>query len=245
MHTCLILCCVSRLQSLQIAYCIHSMIVAQVNNEFVYRWCTHEEKPFVFPMSSSWHVNPVWCKKRSSWHGAREAAAAEAVQMRGINRRAWVSQTFTVETGGLRGESVDRVFLGGFTNQTAQLEYKTNTQTLSEYHRSNMEVLAALNLGDIAQVFSKMGMFPVFDVAYYIVSILYLKYEPGKCVLHFCLCFFSLQIIHLIMMIMMLIWSEGFSIICSACILIGYKDVTYFTLTRPEHKHSFIYNQPK
>lgn len=53
-----------------------------------------------------------------------------------------------------------------------------------------MEVLAALNLGDIAQVFSKMGMFPVFDVAYYIVSILYLKYEPGKCVLNFCLCFF-------------------------------------------------------
>ena len=44
-----------------------------------------------------------------------------------------------------------------------------------------MEVLAALNLGDLAATFSKMGMFPVFDVAYYIVSILYLKYEPGKC----------------------------------------------------------------
>lgn len=43
-----------------------------------------------------------------------------------------------------------------------------------------MEVLAALNLGDFAQIFSKMGMFPVFDLAYYIVSILYLKYEPGK-----------------------------------------------------------------
>ncbi len=48
-----------------------------------------------------------------------------------------------------------------------------------------MEVLAALNLGDFAQVFSKMGMFPVFDVAYYIVSILYLKYEPGERLLHF------------------------------------------------------------
>lgn len=48
-----------------------------------------------------------------------------------------------------------------------------------------MEVLSALNLGDFAQVFSKMGMFPVFDVAYYIVSIIYLKYEPGECVLHF------------------------------------------------------------
>ncbi len=43
-----------------------------------------------------------------------------------------------------------------------------------------MEVLAALNLGDFAQIFSKMGMFPVFDLAYYIVSILYLKYEPGE-----------------------------------------------------------------
>lgn len=48
-----------------------------------------------------------------------------------------------------------------------------------------MEVLAALNLGDFAQIFSKMGMFPVFDLAYYIVSILYLKYEPGECVSHF------------------------------------------------------------
>lgn len=43
-----------------------------------------------------------------------------------------------------------------------------------------MEVLDVLNLGEIAQYFSKMAMFPVFDVAYYIVSILYLKYEPGK-----------------------------------------------------------------
>ncbi|XP_059923716.1 trimeric intracellular cation channel type A [Gadus macrocephalus] len=43
-----------------------------------------------------------------------------------------------------------------------------------------MDVLGSLNLGDIAQTFSKMGMFPVFDLAYYIVSILYLKYEPGS-----------------------------------------------------------------
>jgi hypothetical protein len=42
-----------------------------------------------------------------------------------------------------------------------------------------MDVLEVLNLGDVAQNFSKMGMFPVFDLAYYIVSILYLKYEPG------------------------------------------------------------------
>lgn len=43
-----------------------------------------------------------------------------------------------------------------------------------------MDVLDVLNLGEIAQYFSKMAMFPVFDLAYYIVSILYLKYEPGK-----------------------------------------------------------------
>lgn len=48
-----------------------------------------------------------------------------------------------------------------------------------------MEVLSALNLGDFPQTFSKLGMFPVFDLAYYIVSILYLKYEPGECVSHF------------------------------------------------------------
>jgi len=42
-----------------------------------------------------------------------------------------------------------------------------------------MEALTALNLGDLTAAFSKMGMFPVFDLAYYIVSILYLKYEPG------------------------------------------------------------------
>lgn len=43
-----------------------------------------------------------------------------------------------------------------------------------------MEILEALHLDDFAQSFSKMGMFPVFDLAYYIVSILYLKYEPGS-----------------------------------------------------------------
>lgn len=43
-----------------------------------------------------------------------------------------------------------------------------------------MEVLSVLNLGEFAHIFSKIGMFPVFDLAYYIVSILYLKYEPGE-----------------------------------------------------------------
>lgn len=48
-----------------------------------------------------------------------------------------------------------------------------------------MDVLGVLNLGDVAQTFSKIGTFPVFDLAYYIVSILYLKYEPGKCFFFF------------------------------------------------------------
>lgn len=43
-----------------------------------------------------------------------------------------------------------------------------------------MDVLSALNLGEVSSYFSKMAMFPVFDLAYYIVSILYLKYEPGE-----------------------------------------------------------------
>lgn len=43
-----------------------------------------------------------------------------------------------------------------------------------------MDVLGVLNLGEIGVYFSKMAMFPVFDLAYYIVSILYLKYEPGE-----------------------------------------------------------------
>lgn len=52
-----------------------------------------------------------------------------------------------------------------------------------------MDVLGVLNLADFAQIFSKMGMFPVFDLAYYIVSILYLKYEPGECISPACICF--------------------------------------------------------
>ncbi|KAG5276433.1 hypothetical protein AALO_G00131980 [Alosa alosa] len=43
-----------------------------------------------------------------------------------------------------------------------------------------MDVLGVLNLGEVGVYFSKMAMFPVFDLAYYIVSILYLKYEPGS-----------------------------------------------------------------
>lgn len=56
----------------------------------------------------------------------------------------------------------------------------TTKQGFTGHQRYNMEVLTVLNLGDFAQAFSKMGMFPVFDLAYYIVSILYLKYEPGR-----------------------------------------------------------------
>uniref|UniRef100_UPI00398F3D06 trimeric intracellular cation channel type A-like n=1 Tax=Pristiophorus japonicus TaxID=55135 RepID=UPI00398F3D06 len=43
-----------------------------------------------------------------------------------------------------------------------------------------MDILAVLNLSEVALYFSNMSMFPLFDLAYYIVSILYLKYEPGS-----------------------------------------------------------------
>lgn len=99
--------------------------------------------------------------------------------MSGINRRAWVAQAFTIETGGLGGESVDRA---GGASQTAQLDL-----IFIGHQRGNMEVLSVLNLGDFAHIFSKMGMFPVFDLAYYIVSILYLKYEPGEPIPSVCL----------------------------------------------------------
>ncbi|XP_069623856.1 trimeric intracellular cation channel type A [Ranitomeya imitator] len=42
-----------------------------------------------------------------------------------------------------------------------------------------MELLSSLSLEDLAVSFSKLPVFPLFDVAYYIISILYLKYEPG------------------------------------------------------------------
>ncbi|XP_045708980.1 trimeric intracellular cation channel type A [Phyllostomus hastatus] len=42
-----------------------------------------------------------------------------------------------------------------------------------------MELLSALSLGELALSFSRVPLFPVFDLSYFIVSILYLKYEPG------------------------------------------------------------------
>lgn len=43
-----------------------------------------------------------------------------------------------------------------------------------------MELLTALSLGELALSFSRVPLFPVFDLSYFIVSILYLKYEPGE-----------------------------------------------------------------
>lgn len=43
-----------------------------------------------------------------------------------------------------------------------------------------MELLSALSLGELALSFSRVPLFPVFDLSYFIVSILYLKYEPGR-----------------------------------------------------------------
>ncbi|XP_007943511.1 trimeric intracellular cation channel type A [Orycteropus afer afer] len=42
-----------------------------------------------------------------------------------------------------------------------------------------MDLLSALSLGELALSFSRVPLFPVFDLSYFIVSILYLKYEPG------------------------------------------------------------------
>lgn len=42
-----------------------------------------------------------------------------------------------------------------------------------------MELLSALSLGERTQLLA-LPLFPVFDLSYFIVSILYLKYEPGE-----------------------------------------------------------------
>ncbi|RLV90665.1 hypothetical protein DV515_00014316, partial [Chloebia gouldiae] len=36
-----------------------------------------------------------------------------------------------------------------------------------------------LPLGELAAAFAALPVFPLFDTAYFIVSVLYLKYEPG------------------------------------------------------------------
>lgn len=104
--------------------------------------------------------------------------------MGGINRSAPASHAFTFETRGLGGESVGQkgASYPDCAVWTINNNYNPGNQRDFSAHQSgNMEnVLAVLNLGDFAQMFSKMGMFPVFDLAYYIVSILYLKYEPGE-----------------------------------------------------------------
>lgn len=87
-------------------------LIAKLNNDFR-RWPQEDNKPFVFRFISSWHVKPpvVWNAEQlaQSADDDGDDDDAEAVEMSGINRRAWVSQAFTVETGGLGGESVDRV----------------------------------------------------------------------------------------------------------------------------------------
>lgn len=44
-----------------------------------------------------------------------------------------------------------------------------------------MEAAEALQLGELAAAFAALPVFPLFDTAYFIVSVLYLKYEPGEC----------------------------------------------------------------
>ncbi|XP_020636876.3 trimeric intracellular cation channel type A [Pogona vitticeps] len=42
-----------------------------------------------------------------------------------------------------------------------------------------MDLLGALEVGDLAAAFARLPVFPVFDLGYFVVSILYLKYERG------------------------------------------------------------------
>lgn len=44
-----------------------------------------------------------------------------------------------------------------------------------------MDLAGALQLGELAAAFAALPVFPLFDAAYFIVSVLYLKYEPGRC----------------------------------------------------------------
>lgn len=44
-----------------------------------------------------------------------------------------------------------------------------------------MDLADALPLGELAAAFASLPMFPLFDTAYFIISVLYLKYEPGEC----------------------------------------------------------------
>ncbi|KAI6072248.1 Trimeric intracellular cation channel type A isoform X1 [Aix galericulata] len=43
-----------------------------------------------------------------------------------------------------------------------------------------MDLAGALQLGELAAAFAALPVFPLFDAAYFIVSVLYLKYEPGR-----------------------------------------------------------------
>ncbi|EDL90852.1 transmembrane protein 38a (predicted), isoform CRA_a [Rattus norvegicus] len=43
-----------------------------------------------------------------------------------------------------------------------------------------MDLISSLSLGELALSFSRVPLFPVFDLSYFIVSIIYLKYEPGS-----------------------------------------------------------------
>lgn len=43
-----------------------------------------------------------------------------------------------------------------------------------------MDLIGALDVGDLAAAFARLPVFPVFDLGYFVVSLLYLKYEKGK-----------------------------------------------------------------
>lgn len=43
-----------------------------------------------------------------------------------------------------------------------------------------MDLVGMLDVADLAAAFARVPVFPVFDLGYFVVSILYLKYEKGK-----------------------------------------------------------------
>lgn len=130
------------------------------------------------------------CRSPCSWHLNNWRAAAVMMKMKMMMvvlktslPRLW---RWVVLIGGLecqgshwrdRGAVGGPGHWGGLSHSDSDL---VGTEGGSGQPAEDMDVLAVLNLGEFAQIFSKMGMFPVFDLAYYIVSILYLKYEPGE-----------------------------------------------------------------
>uniref|UniRef100_H0YQD2 Trimeric intracellular cation channel type A n=3 Tax=Taeniopygia guttata TaxID=59729 RepID=H0YQD2_TAEGU len=65
---------------------------------------------------------------------------------------------------------------GARPGQPPGRESRTGTEPRSG---AAMDLAEALPLGELAAAFAALPVFPLFDTAYFIISVLYLKYEPG------------------------------------------------------------------